>query len=118
MREAQALFGLRVKDMARGHAAGKLDDLQPRQIACVLSCATPALPACDLLDLGGELEPWMKHARDNRQSPQSSLLSAPTLACLYSHALKELPISRQCMCNLSGMMSERSFQNLLQRILP
>ena len=69
MREAQALFGLRVKDMARGHAAGKLDDLQPRQIACVLSCATPALPACDLLDLGGELDPWMKQGSGNMQSP-------------------------------------------------
>ena len=59
-KEGVAVFGLRPKDLQRPQNAAKLDDLQPRQIAFVLSCTNPSLLACDLIDLGGELVPWLQ----------------------------------------------------------
>ena len=70
MKENQALFGLRQKDLGRQQHLGKLDDLGPRQIACVVSVALPCLPACDILNLGGELEPHL-----NQCSPEDLLKS-------------------------------------------
>ena len=54
--EAASLFGLRQKDLLRGAATTRLDDLSARQLAYVVSGCTSALPAADVLDLGGQLE--------------------------------------------------------------
>ncbi|CAE7453368.1 unnamed protein product, partial [Symbiodinium microadriaticum] len=54
--EAASLFGLRQKDLLRGASVTRLDDLSARQLAYVVSGCTSALPAADVLDLGGQLE--------------------------------------------------------------
>ena len=76
-REAQAVFGLRQKDVLRAQHMGKLDDMQPRQIACILACAHPSLQACDLLDLGGELVPGIC----NPVSPSGTILVRNVMPC-------------------------------------
>ena len=64
--EIQAMFCLRQKDLIRQNGQDRLDDLTTRQIAFAVSGAGAGsfLPAADLQEIGGELEP----------RPQKSLL--------------------------------------------
>ena len=58
-REAQSLFGLKVKDLQRQTGQNSLADLSARQLAYVVSGALPLVPAADVYDCGGEMVPWM-----------------------------------------------------------
>ena len=72
--DAAAVLGLGKKDYARGLSVTGMDGLSPRQAAYCLACVTENIAASDVLECGGELEPWLEqrpqqtcqdHSRDS-----------------------------------------------------
>ena len=56
LNEAQALLGLRAKDLNRSASLAKMEDLTARQLAYVMCGSCSVFTAADLYDLGGEME--------------------------------------------------------------
>ena len=61
MGEAQALLGLRAKDLNRSGSMAKLEDLTARQLAYCMCGSCSVFTAADVYDLGGEMESWIEY---------------------------------------------------------
>ena len=56
--DAAALLGLSRKDLVRPAECMRLDDLNAKQMAMVLSGVTETLPPSDVYETGGEVVLW------------------------------------------------------------
>ena len=57
--DAFVVLGLLKKDYARPLSTGTLDGLATRQLAYTVACVTESMMSSDVLEIGGDMEPWM-----------------------------------------------------------
>ena len=58
MQDAACVLGLPKKDFIRQPSINTLDAMTSRQVAYCLSSISQNMSASDLLEAGGEIEPW------------------------------------------------------------
>ena len=60
MEDAACVLGIPKKDFTKGPGTASMDALSPRQLAYCLSSLCESMTASDLLETGGEIDPWIR----------------------------------------------------------
>ena len=80
--DAFVVLGLLKKDYARPLSTGTLDGLATRQLAYTVACITDTMMSSDILEIGGDMEPWICNQMCYMKHPGARLR-----ACCYCETL-------------------------------